>query len=422
MTTKTRTLAMSQEHTRGSAIGIRSRVRSSPPETRSFLLVTQYGPTMMYLDHAATTPMRPGVWEAMEPFAHDAFANSSGSHSEARRAKNALEEARERAAQLLGAHPLEIVFTGGGTEADNLAVAGVALAGGRRGGVVTSAIEHEAILESANFVSRLGCPVTVVGVDRLGLVDPGAIGAAVDDRTALVSVMLANNETGVLEPMAKLADAARAASPTVAVHTDAVQAFISEDVRVDLLKVDMLSLAAHKFGGPKGVGLLYVREGFALEPVLHGGGQELGRRSGTHNVMGAVGMAAAMEATVEDRARFRETVAGVRDRFETCLREAFPDLEINAPADARLVQHSHVRIPGIRNETALVRLDQAGVAASAASACQSGAATVSHVLMAMGMSAEDARQCLRFSFGWPDRPEDGETAAALVIKTLEDLR
>ena len=322
----------------------------------------------------------------------------------------------------IGANPLEIVFTGGGTEADNLAVAGVALVGGRRGGVVTAAVEHEAILESAKFVSRLGCPVTVVGVDRLGLIDPDAISAAIDDRTALVSVMLANNETGVLEPVAKLADAARAVNPTVVVHTDAVQAFISEDVRVDLLNVDMLSLAAHKFGGPKGVGLLYVREGVRLEPLLHGGGQELGRRSGTHNVMGAVGMAAAMEATVQDRERFRATVGPARDRFESDLRTAFPDLDVNAPLDARLVQHAHVRIPGIRNETALVLLDQAGVAASAASACQSGAATVSHVLTAMGMSADDARQCLRFSFGWPSRPEDGEIAAALVTKTLEDLR
>ena len=376
----------------------------------------------MYLDHAATTPMRPGVWEAMQPYAHDSFGNSSGSHGPARRAKNALEEARERAAELLGARPLEIVFTGGGTEADNLAVAGAALAGDGRGGVVTSAVEHEAVIESARFVGRLGCPVTVVPVDRGGLVDPAAIGEAVDDRTAVVSVMTANNETGVIEPVAKLADAARAANSGVVVHTDAVQAFISEEVTTDLLRVDMLSLAAHKFGGPKGVGLLYVRDGVRLEPVLHGGGQELGRRSGTHNVMGAVGMVAAMETTVADRDRFRETVGAARDGFEMRLREAFPDLEINAPADARLVQHAHVRIPGIRNETALVRLDQAGVAASAASACQSGAATVSHVLTAMGMAPDDARQCLRFTFGWPSESQDGERAASLVVKTLEELR
>jgi cysteine desulfurase len=377
---------------------------------------------MMYLDHAATTPMRPGVWEAMEPYAHDSFANASGSHGEARRAKNALEEAREQAAHLLGAHPLEIVFTGGGTEADNLAVVGAALAGDTRGGVVTSAVEHEAVLESARFVARLGCPVTVVEVDRLGLVDPQAISDAVDERTAVVSVMTANNETGVIEPVAKLADAARAANSSVVVHTDAVQAFISEEVTVDRLRVDMLSLAAHKFGGPKGVGLLYVRDGVRLEPVLHGGGQELGRRSGTHNVMGAVGMAAAMEATVADRNRFVETVGAARAEFEARLLEAFPDLQITAPIASRLVQHAHVRIPGIRNETALVRFDQAGLAASSASACQSGAATVSHVLTAMGMSADDARQCLRFSFGWPTRVEDGERAAALVVQSVEGLR
>ncbi len=376
---------------------------------------------MMYLDHAATTPMRPGVWEAMEPYAHVSFANASGSHSEARRAKNALEEARERAAHLLGAAPLEIVFTGGGTEADNLAVLGAALAG-PTGGVVTSAVEHEAVLESARFAARLGCPVTVVGVDRWGLVDPEAVGAAVDEQTAVVSVMMANNETGVIEPVAKLADAAHAANPSVAVHTDAVQAFISEEVAVDQLRVDMVSLAAHKFGGPKGVGLLYVREGVRVEPVLHGGGQELGRRSGTQNVMGAVGMAVAMEAAVADRRRFVETVGIAREGFETRLREAFPDLEITAPLDARLVQHAHVRIPGIRNDTALVRLDQAGLAASAASACQSGAATVSHVLTAMGRSAEEARECLRFSFGWPTRADDGEQAAELVVQSIEDLR
>ncbi len=358
----------------------------------------------------------------MEPFARDAYANSSGSHGPARRAKNALEEAREHAAELLGARPLEIVFTSGGTEADNLAIAGAALAGDGRGGVVTAAAEHEAVLESARFVARLGCPLTVVSVDRWGLVDPDAIGEAVDDRTAVVSVMTANNETGVMQPVSKLADAARAANPTVSVHTDAVQAFVSEEVTVDLLRVDLLSLAAHKFGGPKGVGLLYVRDGIRLEPVLHGGGQELGRRSGTHNVMGAVGMAAAMEATVADRQRFRGAVGGARDRLETLLGQAFPDLEINAPVDSRLVQHSHVRIPGIRNDTALVRLDRAGVAASAASACQSGAATVSHVLTAMGMSAEVARQCLRFSFGWPSRPGDGDEAASLIVRALEGLR
>jgi cysteine desulfurase len=376
----------------------------------------------MYLDHAATTPMRPGVWDAMEPYAHAVFGNSSGSHSAARAAKNALEEAREKAARLVGARPLEIVFTGGGTEADNLAVVGAALAGGRRGGVVVSAIEHEAVLESARFVGSLGCPVEVIGVDRNGLVDPEAIGSSVDEHTALVSVMAANNETGVIQPVAQIAEAARGTSSSAVVHTDAVQSFVSEPVDVNDLGVDLLSLAAHKFGGPKGVGLLYVREGVNLEPVIHGGGQELGRRSGTHNVMGAVGMVAAMEMTVADRDRFRTTVGAARDRFEAALQSAFPDLESTVPVGHRLVQHAHVRIPGLRNETALVRLDQAGINASAASSCQSGATTVSHVLQAMGMSPEEARQCFRFSFGWPNVPEDGTKAASLITEILRDLR
>ena len=235
---------------------------------------------MLYLDHAATTPMRPPVWEAMEPCARELFGNSSGSHDVSRRAKNALEEARERAGSILGCRPQEIVFTGGGTEADNLAVKGPALSGGSRRGVVTVATEHEAVLEAASFLERLGSPVTVLPVDTGGAVDPELVGAAVDDETAVVSVMLANNETGAISDIAAVVGTV---GGRALVHTDAVQAFVSVDVRIDDLGVDLLSLAAHKFGEPKGVGLLYVRDGVILEPLIHGGGQELGRRSGTHN-------------------------------------------------------------------------------------------------------------------------------------------
>lgn len=379
-------------------------------------------PEPIYLDHAATTPLRPGVWEAMRPYAEEVYGNPSGSHAVARRAKDALEEARERAAAILGCAPLEVVFTGGGTEADNLAVVGASLAGGRREGVVTVATEHEAVLQAAHFVERLGARVTVVGVDRWGRVDPEKAAAAVDDDTAVVSVMTANNETGVCQPVREVAEAVRAVNPRVAVHTDAVQAFVSEELEVDGLGVDLLSLAAHKLGGPKGVGLLYVREGVALEPVLHGGGQELGRRSGTHNLMGVVGMVTAMEAAAADRARFRRVVGEARDRFERALWEALPDLEVNAPPGLRLVQHSHLRIPGVRNETLLVNLDRVGVAASAGSSCQSGAATVSHVLTAMGMPAAVARECLRFSFGWNSTAGEAEEAAARVAEAVGGLR
>lgn len=368
---------------------------------------------MLYLDHAATTPIRPGVADAMAPFLGDRFGNPSGVHGVSRQAKDAVEDARERVAAGLGCRPLEVVFTGGGTESDNLAVKGAALAGNHHQGVVTVANEHEAVLESARFLERLGCPVAVMGVDALGRVDPDRVAAAVDADTAVVSVMWANNETGVIQPVADIAGAVKRANPRALVHSDAVQAIVSESVTAGA--VDLLTIAGHKLGGPKGVGVLVVREGVALEPVVHGGGQELGRRSGTHDVAGVVGMATALELAVSDRERFRADVGEARRRFEAAVTEARPDVVMNAPLDSRLVQHSHIRLPGIRNETVLIRLDQAGVAASAGSACQSGASSPSHVLAAMGLTPEQGRQCLRFSFGWTTTPDDGDQAAKTLL-------
>ncbi|NNC76019.1 MAG: cysteine desulfurase [Acidimicrobiia bacterium] len=378
---------------------------------------------MRYLDHAATTVLRPQARDAMAPFLDDAFGNPSGLHGVAQRAKNALEEARERAAALLGAdRPLEIVFTGGGTEADNLAVAGAALANGRRGGIVTTPIEHEAVLETAAFCGRLGCSVEYVGVDAVGTVDPVAVAGAVDESTAVVSVMAANNEVGTIQPVAAIASAVRDVNPSTVVHSDAVQAFISEDVTVPVMGCDLIALASHKVGGPKGVGLLYVRNGVELEPVIHGGGQEIGRRSGTHNVAGIVGMVAAMEVTVADRTAFRDRIGVARDSFEEALRAEIPDLEVNGDPQRRLVQHSHVRFPGISAETLLVRLDQAGVAAAAGSACQSGAIEVSHVLDAMGFDETRAGESVRFSFGWVDDVADGSAAAKEVAAVVHEVR
>jgi cysteine desulfurase len=255
--------------------------------------------------------------------------------------------------------------------------------------------------------------VTVAPVDERGIVDPAMVFEAIDDDTAVVSVMLANNETGAQQPVQEVVTAA---AGRVVVHTDAVQAFVSEQVDVGELGVDLLSLASHKVGGPKGVGILYVRDGTLLEPVLHGGGQELGRRSGTHNVMGVVGMVAAMQATVEDRARLRTEIGRARGVFEAGLEDLAAR---TVPVDRTLLQHSHLQIAGTRNETLLVRLDRAGVAASAASACQSGAATVSHVLSAMGMAPREARECIRFSFGWTSTVAEAEKAASIVRETIE---
>lgn len=371
---------------------------------------------MIYVDHAATTPLRPGVAEAMAPYHTAAFGNPSGLHSVSRAAKDALETARERVAAVLGCRPLEVVFTGGGTEADNLAIKGCALGGSRPGGVVTVATEHEAVLESTRFLERVGVPVTVVGVDACGRVDPAELAAAVGPETAVVSVMWANNETGVVQPVDEVIDAVRAVAPEVAVHTDAVQAAVS--LPVSLGGLDLLTVAGHKLGGPKGVGVLVVREGLHLEPVVHGGGQELGRRSGTHNVAGAVGMAAALELAAADRERFVGEVGAIRDAFEEDLARAIPGMRVNA-GPARLAQHSHIRIPGAHNETVLIRLDRAGVAASAGSACQSGATVSSHVLAAMGMSAEEARECLRFSFGWNSTPDEVSPLVRAVVAAVD---
>jgi len=378
---------------------------------------------MRYLDHAATTPMRPEATAAMQAFLGERFGNPSGIHGVARRAKDAIEAARERAATLLGAaHPLEIVFTGGGTEADNLAVVGAALARPGRG-VVTTAVEHAAVLEPARFLERLGTAVAIVGVDRAGRVDPEeVVAAAARVDAGVVSVMAANNEIGTLQPVAEVAAAARRAVPDVLVHTDAVQAFVSEDVSAEAWDVDMISIAAHKFGGPQGVGILFVRSGVDLEPLLHGGGQELGRRSGTHDVAGIVGMAAAMQAAVDDRPAFRRRVGGARDRFEAALRATLPDVVPTVAGADRLVQHAHLRFPGIDAETLLVRLDLAGIAAAAGSACHSGAVRTSHVLDAIGLDPAAAKECVRFTFGWPDRPVDGEAAAAEVAAVVEAMR
>ncbi len=377
---------------------------------------------MIYLDHAATTPMRPGVWDAMAPYAERAFGNPSGVHGVSRTAKNALEEAREQIAAAIGAAPMEVVFTSGGTESDNLAIKGAVFAGTPRQGLVTTAIEHDAVLETGDFLKRSGLPVTIVGVDGEARVDPEEIAASVSDETAVVSVMTINNETGTIEDVAAIVEAVRRASSETVIHTDAVQAFGSEDTDVMALGVDLLTITGHKFGGPKGAGILYVRDGTRLEPLVHGGGQELGRRSGTNDVASAVGLAAAVTLASEDRDRFRLEVGGIRDQMEHLLTDGLDDVVVNTPTSGRSSHHLNVRFPGVRNETLLMLLDQRGVCASAGSACQSGAATVSHVLEAMGLSPDEARECVRFSFGWSSTLDEASRAAETVIDQVSRLR
>lgn len=372
------------------------------------------------LDHAATTTLRAAARSAMIEAWDMGLGNASGTHATARRAKNLLEAARERAAELLGlGRAMGIVFTSGGTESDNLAIKGAAAA--RRGStIVVSSIEHKAVLESARSMRSAGYTIRLVAPDRHGVVHPDAVMADLDESAAVVSVMAANNELGTVQPIHAIVEAVRRTAPGVPVHTDAVQAFVGAAIDMGSLDVDLLSLSAHKFGGPQGVGLLAIAESTTVEPILHGGGHEAGRRSGTSNVAGILGMVAAMEEAEADRERFRSAIGRERDMFEASLLEHIPDAHITTEGATRMPHVAHVRIPGVRAETLLILLDRHGVRASAGSACQSGAIEPSHVLSAIGMPDEAAAECVRFSFGWDTSPGLGSRAARVVADVVAE--
>ncbi|HWC10531.1 MAG TPA: cysteine desulfurase family protein [Acidimicrobiales bacterium] len=370
-----------------------------------------------YLDHAATTPMHPEAVEAMLPFLTDRFGNPSGSHAVAREARKALEEARDVVAACLGARPGEVVFTGGGTEADNLAVAGAHAV--RPGVVVCSAIEHHAVLHACEHLRPAGsvlAPVTASGV-----VDLDALAELLHPDVSVVSVMLANNEVGTVQPLAAVAALVRERAPRAVLHTDAVQAFPWLDVTTLAAPADLVAVSAHKFGGPKGVGALVVREGVSVAPLLWGGGQERDRRSGTHNVAGIVGMAAAMEATVSGRAATVARVAPLRDRLADGLLAAVPGSAETGDRSAKVAGNCHLSFGGVESEALLVLLDGAGVCASAGSACTSGAMEPSHVLTAMGVPRERALGSLRLTLGTTTTEADVEAALAAVPQSVARL-
>ncbi|MEN8238528.1 MAG: cysteine desulfurase family protein [Actinomycetota bacterium] len=376
----------------------------------------------IYVDHAATTALRPAAIAALERSFAFTHGNAAGHHGAARRAKNALEEAREQAAELIGAaRPHDIVFTSGGTESDNLAVVGSALPSESKV-IVVSSVEHKAVLEAARGLSRFGYATRLVPSDGNGVIHPEAVAGVVDGDTAVVSVMSANNETGTVEPIDEIVERVRSVNRTVPIHTDAVQYFVAKPLDVAAIGADLVSLSGHKFGGPTGVGLLSVSSSTHIEPVLVGGSQEAGRRPGTSNVAGIVAMVAAMADVESERRRFAETAGVERDAFERTLMEGDPTVTITAKDTDRLAHFSHVCIPGVLAETLLIRLDAAGVFAAAGSACQSGAVEPSHVLTAMGMPADLAQRCVRFTFGWDTRPGDGANAARRVLETVEALR
>jgi cysteine desulfurase len=377
-----------------------------------------------YLDHAATTPLRPEARAAMAPFLSEGFGNPSGIHAVARRAKTALEEAREVIALGLGCAPGEVVITGGGTEADNLAVIGAARAAARAGRgrrIVVTAFEHKAVSAAAESLVPEGFEVHVVDVGADGIVDLEDLARALDADTAVVSTMLVNNEVGTIQPFTAIAERVRALAPNAVLHTDAVQAVPWLDVAVAAAPADLVSVSAHKFGGPKGVGALVVRAGVELQPLLVGGGQERGLRSGTVDVAGAVGMAAALRITTERRATTGVRVAALRDRLAAGL--AVVPGAVPTGDRGRVVPGSHhLRFEGIAAETLLVALDREGVCAAAGSSCASGALEPSHVLAAMGLSRAEARQAVRFSLGDPSTEVDVDRALEVVPRAVERIR
>ena len=373
----------------------------------------------IYLDYAATTPVRPEVREAMLPYLSARFGNASSVHRWGREVKVKLEDARARIARALGAQPTEIVFTRGGTEADNLAILGRTRAL-RGGGVVCTAIEHRAVLLAARAAEAEGAPLHVLDVDRRGVVDVGALDAVLDSSLAVVSVMWANNEVGSLQPVREMAERCRAAG--VAFHSDAIQALGKLPLRVDEVPVDLLSISAHKIGGPKGVGALFLRKGVRIEPLIYGGGHERGLRAGTEDVAGVVGFATAVELAMRDREAEMARLAGLRDRLQTLLEESVPDLIVNGAGAERLPTHLNVSVPGASSEVLLMSLDLEGLAVSSGSACSSGGVKPSHVLTAMGLSPEVAGPSVRFSLGRETTEKEIQRAAAIFAPVMERLR
>ncbi len=380
---------------------------------------------LTYLDHAASTPMRPEAVAAMLPFLADHPGNPSGSHAAARAAKTALEEAREAVAAALGCRVGEVVFTGGGTEADNLAVKGAARAARRDGAldaVVTTAFEHKGVLAPAHRLEREGFRVTETAVTTAGLVDLDDLGAHLDDRTAVVSVMGVNNEVGTIQPLPEVAALVRSRAPRARLHSDCVQAVPWVDVAVHAAGCDLVSVSGHKFGGPKGVGVLVVRGGVALDPEIEGGGQERGLRAGTVNVAGVVAFATALRITHERRTEETTRIAALRDRLRDGLLDAVPDAFVNASAAPGTAGHLHIGFRGVESEALLVLLDQQGLCAAAGSSCSSGATEISHVLAAMGLDPADAAASIRLSLGYASTAADVDRALALIPVSVARLR
>jgi len=379
----------------------------------------------VYLDHAATTPLDPQVLGAMLPYLTRFWGNPSSLYTEARETRTGLDAARRSVAELLGCKPQEVIFTSGGSESDNLALRGAAYASRRRGDhIITSAIEHHAVLHTVQQLEKEGFRATYLPVDRYGFIDLAALERAVTAETILVSIMYANNEVGTVEPIAEAARIVKGKNPLAVFHTDAVQAVGTLDVNVDRLRVDMLSIAGHKIYGPKGVGALYVRSRTPLQPQQLGGSQERNRRAGTEDVAGAVGLAKAMELACGEREARTARYHSLRDRLLSEVPTRIPFTHITGPADParRLANNFSCCFQFVEGEAVLMALDLQGIAASSGSACTSGSLEPSHVLVAMNISEELARGSLRLTVGKDNTLEEIEYVLEVLPGIVAKLR
>ena len=375
----------------------------------------------VYMDHAATTPTRPEVVEAMLPYFTERFGNPSSLYALAREAKAAVEEARGRVAAAIGAKPEEVFFTSGGTEADNWAIKGVAAANRKKGDhIITSSIEHHAVIHTCRSLEKQGWQVTYLPVDEFGRVDPGVVEEAITDKTVLVSVMAANNEIGTIQPVRAIAEIAH--DRKIPFHTDAVQAIGALPVDVEAMGADLLSLSGHKFGGPKGTGALYIRKKTRIETFMDGGSQERGRRAGTENVPGIVGLGRAIELATADIPAKASRLAAMRDRLIRGILDTIPDSRLNGHPVERLPNNVNVAFRYVEGESILLSLDALGVAASTGSACTSATLEPSHVLTACGLPPEQAHGSLRLTLGSRNTEDDVDYVLSVLPGVIERLR
>jgi len=376
---------------------------------------------LIYMDHAATTPTRPEVVEAMLPYFHERFGNPSSLYSIARESKKVVESARETIARALGADPMEIFFTSGGTESDNWALKGVALANRKKGDhIITSAIEHHAVLHTAEYLEKQGFRVTYVPVDPSGLVDPGVIEDSITDKTVLISIMTANNEIGTIEPIREIGSIAN--NHGIPFHTDAVQAAGHIPLSVKDDDITLLSLSAHKFYGPKGIGVLYIKKGTRIDPLLHGGGQERNRRAGTENLAGIVGLATALDIAVRTMNEEGDRLRNLRDRLISGIESAVPHTRLNGHPTKRLPGNVNMSVEFIEGESMLLLLEGHGICASTGSACTSGSLEPSHVLMAIGLPHELAHGSLRLTLGEANTQEEVDKVLEVIPGVAAKLR